>query len=56
LEGEELLGWSMIAFVGFVFLGNVTVMVVIAIKAVIRKLYLRKLRNMTALKVKQLRE
>ena len=56
LEGEELLGWSMIAFVGFVFLGNVTVMVVIAIKAGIRKLYLRKLKNMTALKVKQLRE
>ena len=45
LEGEELLGWSMIGFVGFVFIGNMSVMVINAIKAVIRKLYLRRLKN-----------
>ena len=28
LEGEELLGWSMIGLVGFVFIGNMFVMVI----------------------------
>lgn len=52
LEDEEMLGWSMIGFVCFVFLVNMTIMIVLAVLAVKRKLYLNKLKKDTALKVK----
>ena len=45
LEGEELLGWSMIGFVVFVFFVNMTVMIVLAIISIKRMLYLKKLKS-----------
>ena len=55
-EGEELLGWSMIGFVGLFFIVNMTVMVVHAIISIKRKLYLNKLMKETALKIAKIRE
>ena len=52
LESEEMLGWSMIGFVCFVFLVNMIIMIFLAILALKRKLYLNKLKRDTALKVR----
>ena len=45
LEDEELIGWSMIGFVGGIFLFNLGVILVITIVTLKRKLYLRGLKK-----------
>ena len=58
-DGEFDIGWSMIGTVGFVFAGNLLVMVAVTIIGLKRKLYLRKLKKqhekaMEAIKLKAL--
>ena len=45
LADEEIAGWSMIGFVGVIFLFNLTVILVITIVTLKRKLYLRGLKK-----------
>jgi len=46
----------MIGFIGFVFIANMTVMIIIVIFSIKRKLYLNKLKKETALNVAKIRE
>ena len=56
LEDEELIGWSMIGFVGGIFLFNLGVILVITIVTLKRKLYLRGLKKKHDLAMKDKQE
>ena len=56
LSDEELIGWSMIGFVGAIFLFNLGVILVITIFTLKRKLYIRGLKKKQDLAMKDMQE
>ena len=56
LADEELLGWSMVGFIGFVFLANLVIMLTITVINLKRKCFLRKLKKQHEAKMKARQE
>lgn len=52
VDDETRFGWSMVGFVGLIFVGNLIVMIILTIKGLIRKLHLKKLRRLAIAKYK----